>query len=112
MNIKSIPNNPPTISTVKEASDEQKQTAREPRKPGRTRAKGKTAQAAETETEDSEISAEAEDETLRTSQPIDSQTVIELRRRTPALLKRVAKFPTPKPADARPETAKKLDKNA
>jgi len=109
MNIKPLPPNG-TINTIKETSDEQRPgTERQGSKPGRAR----KPKADETTLEDAVVSAEAEDEAVRASQLVDSQTVVKLlQKNTPQLGKTNAKFPTPKPSHARPATAKKLDRNA
>ncbi len=105
MNIKSIPASQ-GVSTIKDSADESRQTPNQESKDEKN-PKAKSAQEPTAEL----LSPEAGDLSLRQSQPVDSQTLVELLTHAPKKSAR-AKFPTPPRTDAAAASAKKLNRSA
>lgn len=107
MNIKSIPAHS-GVSSVKESSDEQRQPMEREEKKKQETAAAPTEEAKKEPTQ----TPQAADESMRASQPVDSQTVLELLSHSPTAPVSPAKFPTQAPAAIGADTAKKLNRSA
>ncbi len=111
MDIKPIPITQ-VPNTVKETGEEQRQApGRDPKAKKDTPNTKSAAPAKVVTTEEEESTPEAADAALRASQPMDTQTTIDLLTH-PAKPPNAAKFPTPRKTYAPTTGAKKLNRSA
>lgn len=107
MNIKSIPANQ-GVNAVKDTAEEGRQPANRDSKSAKEEKRAKAVEASEVKSE--ALSPEAGDQSLRQSQPVDSQTLVQLLTHTPKFPGR-AKFPTPPKVDAAAAAVKKPNRS-
>ncbi len=107
MNIKSIPASQ-SVNAVKDTAEEGRQPPNRDAKSGKDEKRTKATEATEVKSES--LSPEAGDDSLRQSQKVDSQTLVELLNHIPKLPSR-AKFPTPPKVDAAAASVKKPNRS-